>query len=333
MVPSWWAHVFWCVVMAEDEGELAGVRFSALGTTVVLLLAAGTGLDLARAERMLRADLAELDRVCSRFRADSEIRGLEARAGTVVVVSPLLAAVLDAALRGAVLSEGLVDPTVGAAVRASGYDRDFAAVPPEGPPLRVGCPAPGWWRIGWDAARHEVLLPRGVQLDVGASAKAWAADRAAARIAVAAGVGVLVSLGGDIAVCGEAPVGGWRIEVGDDHRRADPDGGVVVTITAGGLATSGTVRRRWRRGERTVHHIMDPRTGEPATGGWRTISVAAGSCLDANIASTAAVVLGAAAPRWLGERGLPARLVDDRGRVHTVGGWPAQAELSGAGAR
>ena len=170
----------------------------------------------------------------------------------------------------------------------------------------------------------------GIALDVGATAKTLPADRAAGRIATAMRCGVLVSLGGDLSVAGTAPAGGWWVLVGDDHTRPDrgldgggrDEGARGVTIVSGGLATSGTVRRRWRRGGEVVHHIVDPRTNAPAAGGWRTVSVAAASCVDANTASTAAVVLGAAAPGWLGERGLPARLVADDGRVRTVSRWP-----------
>jgi hypothetical protein len=156
------------------------VRFSAIGTTAVLVItnpAAATA-----AELMLRAELAALDRVCSRFRADSEIRCLERTAGSPVSVSPLLAEVVDTALRAAQLTDGVVDPTVGAAMVSLGYDRDFAALDTEGPAV-VAVPAPGWWRIGWDPRSREILLPRGIILDVGATAKALAADRAATRIA------------------------------------------------------------------------------------------------------------------------------------------------------
>jgi thiamine biosynthesis lipoprotein len=131
-----------------------------------------------------------------------------------------------------------------------------------------------------------------------------------------------VNLGGDLALAGRAPTGGWRIAIGDDHLAAERDPAVVVAVTSGGLATSSTTRRRWRRGDRIVHHLVDPRTGDAVAPFWRTASVAAASCVDANTASTAAIVLGAAAPGWLGERAMPARLVAVDGRVVTVAGWP-----------
>lgn len=296
--------------------------FPALGTTASVVVTDG-GL-LADAERLLREDVAAIDAACSRFRPDSELSWLHENAGTEVTVSPLLADAIGVALRAGRLTEGLVDPTVGGAVVGLGYDRDFTDLADGDPtPAAPPRPAPGWWRVSFDAAQRRILLPRTARLDLGATAKAMAADRSAARIAAALGCGVLVSLGGDVAVGGAAPDDGWRIGVGDDHRVAGVDPDVVVTIRSGGLATSSTTCRTWRRGGRTVHHIVDPRTGDMAEPAWRTVSVAAANCVDANTASTAAIVLGWAAPGWLGDAGLPARLVCAEGNVLTVAGWPA----------
>lgn len=297
------------------------IRFRSLGTTAELLV---TDADrLAPAERELRAELRAIDEACSRFDGTSEISRLRAHAGAAAPVSPLLAEALRVALRAAELTDGLVDPTVGHAVARLGYDRDFDLLDRDDPtPVTPVGAAPGWWRVRLDAVRGEVVVPRGVELDLGATAKALAADRAATRAAEAAGCGVLVSLGGDIAVAGQAPSDGWRITVGDDHARTDPDRDPVVTISSGGLATSSTTRRRWLRGGRPVHHIVDPRTGDVPEPVWRTVSVAAGSCVDANTATTAAIVLGRAAPGWLAGHRLPARLVAEDGAVTTVAGWP-----------
>jgi thiamine biosynthesis lipoprotein len=178
---------------------------------------------------------------------------------------------------------------------------------------------------------RSLTMPAGVQLDLGATAKAWAADRSAARIATSTGSGVLVSLGGDIAVAGPAPDGGWRIRVQDvtgapGDRPAGPY--AQIAIRDGGLATSSTAARRWQRGGDVLHHILDPRTGLPAEPVWRTVSVAAGSCADANAASTAAVIRGRRALGWLAQLGLPARLVDATGVVFTVAGWPDNSEAA-----
>ena len=217
-----------------------------------------------------------------------------------------------------------MDPTCGAALAALGYDRDFAdmqATALPGPVALVG-PVPGWQSVHFDPGTRRASLENGAQLDLGATAKAWAADRCAERIAAALGCGVLVSLGGDVAVAGPPPPGDWRVRVTDDHAAPDWAAGQTVSIASGGLATSSTTVRTWMRGGRQVHHIINPATGVPAASCWRTVSVAAGTCTDANTASTAAIIRGAAAPGWLHDLGLPARLVRPDGTTVTTAGWP-----------
>jgi thiamine biosynthesis lipoprotein len=305
--------------------SFASVSFRALGTTATLCVTDAAALP--GAHEILDRELRETDAACSRFRDDSELARLNGAAGERVVVSPRLLDAVAAALRAAAASAGLVDPTVGRALRLSGYDRTFELVRGrEGATFRARFAAvPGWRRVEVDGARRAVRLPPGLELDLGATTKALAADRAARAAADASGVGVLVDLGGDIAVAGPAPEGGWPIRIAHDHA-ADPDGpGPVVSIRSGGLATSSTTVRRWRSGDVELHHIVDPRTGRPAETPWRTITVAAASCFDANVASTAAVVVGDHAPRWLGACGLPSRLVGPAGSVVCVGGWPEDA--------
>ena len=299
--------------------EAGRIERAVWGTSVALFTTDPARLPAAGA--VLIEELAAIDGACSRFRPDSEISRVNAARGATVQVGPLLAEALSVALRAAELTEGIVDPTIGGAVRALGYDRDFARVRDDDRPVASAGPAPGWRRLEWHAEDRTLRAPRGVWLDLGATAKAFAADRIAARAADRAGCGVLVSLGGDVGMGGEPPGEGWHVGVSDDH--ADRKPAVTVTVTAGGLATSGTFRRRWRRGGRTLHHIVDPRTGDVAAACWRTASVAAATCVDANIASTAAIVLGRAAPGWLDERGLAARLVGEDGTVTSVSGWPA----------
>jgi thiamine biosynthesis lipoprotein ApbE len=295
----------------------------ALGTQVRVVVADGERLDDAR--RMLEADLAEVDAACSRFRPDSELNALP-RDGGSVTIGPLLAEAIGAALRAAALTEGDVDPTVGAALAMLGYDRDFARIAPDAPGTYQKVSATmiaGWQNVRLDG--RVLTMPPGTSLDLGATAKAWAAERSAARIADSLGQGVLVSLGVDIAVAGPPPAGGWTIRVQDVTGDPDdqPEGTYsVVAIRDGGLATSSTAVRRWRRGGNVLHHILDPRTGAPADTMWRTVSVTAGTCTDANAASTAAIIRGRQAPSWLAGHGLAARLVDTRGIVITVGGWP-----------
>ena len=166
-------------------------------------------------------------------------------------------------------------------------------------------------------------MPAGVELDLGSTGKALAADLAARTALAAVGVGgVLVSLGGDIAMAGTPPSGGWRIRIAEDSRVSPDADGEVICLPAGGVATSSTTVRRWTRGAAVLHHIIDPQTSLPATGPFRTVTVAAATCLDANIASTAALVRGEAAIDWLLSCHLPARLVENDGTIHYIGRWP-----------
>lgn len=300
--------------------------FPALGTSATVAVTDAAAL--APARDLLAAELAALDEACSRFRDDSELRRLEHADGQPMTVSPLLADALAAALRAARLTGGRVTPVLGRSLRLAGYDRDASALRPRRDPPRF-LPAPDWRAVELDTERRQVALPPGVALDLGATAKAFAADRAAVAIAGAVDTGVLVALGGDLRVAGPAPAGGWPVWVDDAHDRRSA-GAADVVITTGGLATSSTTVRRWRRAGQDVHHILDPATGRPAAGPWRTASVAAGTCLDANAASTAAILLGAEAPRWLAARGLPARLVAEDGAVAHAGAWPAGAEPAAA---
>jgi thiamine biosynthesis lipoprotein len=306
--------------------------WQALGTSVVLRTVDTAGLSSAR--KAVEAELAAIDCACSRFRADSELSRLNDRCGRPVQVSPLLLDALTLALEAARVTDGDVDPTLGRALELAGYDRDWHSLPTAGEDRAQGARAStpvmtlralgGWRSISLDTRTRTVRVPHGILLDLGATAKALAADRAATAAHEAGGCGVLVSLGGDIATAGPAPAGGWRIHVTDDHRSDATAPGQTVSIRSGALATSSTTVRRWCHEGRTMHHILDPATGNPANTCWRTVSVAAESCAHANIAATASLVRGRAALDWLAGLELPARLQEQDGSVTTIGDWPAQ---------
>ncbi len=301
----------------------ASARWRALGTTAEVFVSEEA--ELPYAQRILEGELAAIDLACSRFRDDSELSRVNASPGRWVEVSDLFLEAARTGLRAARVTKGDVDPTVGRALRVAGYDRDFAELPA----LRAGrvkfAPAPGWRLVQVDPGRPAVRVPRGVELDFGATAKALAADRAARACARALNGGVLVNLGGDLAVGGAPPEGGWPVRVTDDHESSFDAPGQTISITSGGLATSSVAVRRWRRGEDELHHIINPATGRPADSFWRTVSVAAATCVAANVASTAAIVRGAPALSWLDSLRLPARLVGADGRVAHVSSWPAEA--------
>jgi thiamine biosynthesis lipoprotein len=303
--------------------ESAAADWAAWSCRVRLVVTAPAALEEARV--VLAGALADVERACGRFRDDTELAAVEALAGRWVVVSPLLAELLRVGLRAARLTDGDVDPTVGAALCGLGYDRDFLRIDPDG--TVVTAAAPGWQRVELDEAAHRVRVAPGVRLDLGATAKAWTADSAAAQIARRTGAGCLVSIGGDIAVAGPPPAEGWGVRVEDitsDPDRPASGPHAVVRIFDGGLATSSTRARRWQRGGLELHHLVDPRTGMPPVPTWRTVSAAAGSCVDANIVTTAAIVRGAAAWPWLRQAGVPVRLVTVDGEVRTLGGWPQE---------
>ena len=299
--------------------------WSALGTSATVVVSAREHLDAAVA--CVRAVIAEIDLAASRFRDDSELARVNAAAGAPVSVSDTFVGVAKVALWAARITGGDLDPTIGRSLRIAGYDRDFALIGP-GAAVRFARAA-GWRCVELDAARGIIRVPAGVELDFGATAKALAADLAAARAGASiGGAGVLVSLGGDIATAGDAPEHGWSVRVTDDHAAGSGAPGQTIALRTGGLATSSTTRRRWTRGADGVHHILDPATGAPAPEVWRTVSVAAACCAHANIASTTAVIRGADAPMWLGARGLPARLVSSAGVVTVTGGWPLEGRVA-----
>jgi thiamine biosynthesis lipoprotein ApbE len=302
-------------------------EWRALGTSVVVAVTDRDSLRAACAA--VAAEIDALDSACSRFRTDSDLATLNAANGMPVMVTPLLAEAIRVALRAARLTDGDVDPTVGASMAAIGYDADFSIVAPDGDSLGVRHrPATGWTRVEITDMPAIVTLPVGTSLDLGATAKALGADRAAAAAHAATGSGVLVSLGGDIAVAGEPPAGGWPVRVTDDHAAAAGAPGQSITLHTGGLATSSSTVRHWRRSGVAMHHIVDPRTGAPAQSPYRTISVAAATCVDANTASTAAMVRGTRAVDWVESTRLPARLVTHDGLVLHLNRWPVAAELA-----
>jgi thiamine biosynthesis lipoprotein len=283
--------------------------------TVRLVVDDGRTLQAAAGD--LATLLARVDVVASRFRADSALSVANDRAGRPTPIPRLLVDLIGAALDAAAQTGGAVDPTVGLAMRGIGYDRDIADVTMDGPALAGRAAGRSWRDVRLDREAGLLTVPIGTALDLGATAKAYIADHAARALSHRYDTGVLVELGGDVAVAGHRP-DGWCLEVAE---RQGGDGQLVL-LRHGGLTTSTTTVRTWRRGGRPVHHIVNPRTGLPADGPWRTVSVYAPRALAANTASTAAIVMGEDALGWLQTRGLAARLIALDGTVVTTGAWP-----------
>nr|WP_238353152.1 FAD:protein FMN transferase [Kribbella solani] len=316
----------------------------------------------------LKGLMDRVDKAASRFRVDSELSVVNRRAGALVPVSRLLVDLVDVSLVAARVSGGAVDPTVGPAVIAAGYDVDIEAVRRRFPPplhepqppleasgapgeqmvggthpqsaelggahrqavvggVRGGSPGvggvAGWREVRLNRKLALLGVPKGCALDLGATAKAWTADRAANLLSKRYGCAVLVEIGGDLRAAG-APKEPWVVTVAE--RSGGP--GVLVTLTHGGLATSTRTVRRWRTADGYAHHVIDPRTGRPAEGAYRTASVWAPTAVRANTFSTALVATSDAALGRLKLASHPARLIGADGEVTELSGWPAASRAA-----
>ncbi len=277
--------------------------------------------DASFAQERLWSWIDRIDAACNRFRPDSEIARVNAANSSTFVVSETFATCLNAALASATLTNGLCDPTVLEALCAIGYDRDFDAIAPSTRALAPSQPSPGLNAIEFDPASRRLRLAHGCRLDFGASAKALVADAVADELAVRGGV--VVEIGGDVALRGSGPEGPWAVAISD---RLELHGNEPrVSLQSGGIATSSITARTWRMNGRVMNHIIDPRTGDCASGPYATASVSAQSCVIANAFATAALLWGEDAGYRIGQSGWSARLVRRDGRVEFIGGWPEDA--------
>ncbi|MBC7633564.1 FAD:protein FMN transferase [Aeromicrobium sp.] len=279
---------------------------------------------LADARKHLVLLMDDVAKSANRFRPDSDISRINGSAGRMVPVSGRTIGLLETALDAAAVTGGAVDPTVGAHVRRAGYDADIDIVRAVTRPAKDDTlPQADWTSVQINHSLSLAGIPRGLQLDLGASAKAWTADVAAHAIAGMLGTAVLVEIGGDVSVAGrrECP---WQIQVSE--QTGEP--GQRVAVSRGGVATSSTAARRWRTTAGEAHHIIDPRTGRPSSGPWRTATVWAPTAVEANTSSTAALILGDEAVAYLEDTHVAARLVDNSGRVRVTCEWPAEAEAA-----
>ncbi|MCC6830372.1 MAG: FAD:protein FMN transferase [Thermoleophilia bacterium] len=294
---------------------MSRLRFPAMGTDVEVLI---PSQDVAAGHRV-RELFEEWESVLSRFRPDSELSRVNASGGGVA--SPLLAEAVGAALLAAHASGGLFDPGLAVQLSQAGYDRPFTEMDPSSPlPAPAAARPGGDWRRVLLTDRRLLRLPPGMHLDLGGIAKGMAVDAAVTlmrRLEVPGGV---VSAGGDLAVWGLPPRGrSWGIDVDAPVRTAR------VPLRRGALATSGTQRRRWETTDGPAHHTIDPRTGRPAVTDLVSASVVASRCREAEVAATAALVLGAEdGAAFLTARGLHGLLVRRDGPPATVGAWPAR---------
>jgi thiamine biosynthesis lipoprotein len=264
-----------------------------------VVLAPGVPLDVVR--RLF----GERDQRFSRFVESSELNRVNAAPRGVTVVSEELASMLSLALDAARATGGLVTPAVGGALLAAGYDRDFSLLSPDGDPVEPAAVPP----LASLTLRGRVLLRvERVILDLNGVVKGKTVDDALALL----GAG-WVSAGGDLATTHPIVVG--------------LPGGDAVTLERGGLATSSVAKRSWLRGGERQHHLIDPASGAPAQPPWRDVTVAAPTCLVADVAAKAALLLGDAGPSWLDGRGFAGRFVDHDGVVVTNQSWTSSVPV------
>jgi len=277
--------------------------------------------DIAYAEERLWFWINAVDAACNRFDPSSEISTLNAAGAGTYPISDTLELALEGALHAARVTNGLCDPTVLPALLALGYDCDYDELQQRGvttartlvKPLGIGA-------VALNHEQHTVTLSPRCQLDLGASAKAMVADLVADDVGECGGV--VVEIGGDVAVRGKNGPEPWAIGIGETLVASGHE--PKVFVAHGGVATSSTTTRTWRIDNQMANHIVDPRTGSFATGIYAVATVSAERCLTANAFATAALLWGEEAGYHIGQAGWSARLVRHDGVVECVGGWPQE---------
>ena len=304
--------------------RVVACQIAAMGTQVDLLVVDAPTGALAHA----RARLSDLEARWSRFRPDSEVSALNRAAGQPVAVSPETFTLVTLAALGWQITGGRFDPTVLDALEAAGYDRAFEQLPPsrerrdgmERPPG----PTPGLAGIALDTEAGTVALPAGTRFDPGGIGKGYAADLLCAELRAGGATGACVNVGGDLRVSGTPPRAGlWSVAVPHPH------GGLAATVelSEGAVATSSPMRRAWRAGGRLAHHLIDPRTGQPARTGIFQATVLAGEAWRAEVATKAAFLAGLPDGLDLATRlSADALLIDQDGRVHLTAGLQQAAD-------
>lgn len=289
--------------------------FAALGTTIEV----GTQPWKREALSLVRQVMVDIDEGCSRFRSDSDLTRVNTNPGRWVPVGPVLIAAVNVAVEASDSTDGLVNPCLGRTLRSLGYDADLGEVlerPGTGVSTAVHTvPRRDAWREVEIDPAGAIRIPADVELDLGATGKAFAADLAALTVNDQLGIDVAVSAGGDVRIVNTSGEP-WPIDIAERPEESAHD---RVTMVEGGIATSSTTRRRWTQAGIVRHHLIDPRTGQPCSGPWRTVTASGPTATAANTAATAAIVLGDDAVAWLSERGIWGRLVDHSGSVTVVG--------------
>jgi thiamine biosynthesis lipoprotein len=294
----------------EDEfavtraADTLRARFEALGGPCEVLADTDDPAECARLAAVVADEARRVERRYSRYRDDNLVHRINHAGGAPVEVDEEMAALLDYAAACHAWSDGRFDITTGALRRAWRFDG--REIEPDVAAVGAALEHVGWTRVTW--RDHTLVMPAGMEIDLGGIGKEYAVDRAVALAARTARCAVLVNFGGDLAVTGprrdDAP---WRIGVDDPDRTGET---VLdrIELERGGLATSGDARRyvTWR-GVR-LGHLLDPRTGYPVAGAPRSVTVVAATCLEAGTLATIAMLHGPEAGPFLAARGVLHRI-------------------------
>lgn len=276
-------------------------RFKAMASPCELLV---EGADEAQARVLLEAAAAEALRIeakFSRYRDDSVIAMLHRSRGEPVAVDDETALLLDYAAACHAMSDGLFDVTSGVLREAWRFDGSDRV--PTADRVRVLVERIGWHKLHWQ--RPQIVLPPGMEIDLGGIGKEYAVDRVLAFLRSQAALPMLVNFGGDLAVSGLRADGrAWQ--VGVERPDAQQRSAVLtLDLSAGALATSGDARRYLLKDGVRYGHILDPRDGWPVRGAPRSVTVAAGRCTEAGTLATLAMLQGPRAEEWLAGQGVP----------------------------
>ncbi|HEX6762913.1 MAG TPA: FAD:protein FMN transferase [Gaiellaceae bacterium] len=263
-----------------------------MGTEIELLVESDDATDAFDA---VEVEFERLEQVLSRFRPDSELSLLNQNGS--IDASPDLAQVLWLAVDARERTDGRFDPTVHDALVGAGYDRTFDDVPRDVAAASAASECGG--RVSVEGQHIEI--ERGYRIDLGGIGKGYAAERAAELLALTGPC--LVNAGGDVAMRGLPTTGVWSVAV---------DGSITLGLTQGGVATSGRDRRRWRRGGKEQHHLIDPRTGAPAETDLLRVTAVGDDAVAAEILAKSLFLAG---EREAADSTVPAVLVTADGRT------------------
>jgi FAD:protein FMN transferase len=289
--------------------------------TDISVLAPDGAPDFEGTVEAARATFEAVEQSLSRFRPESELCALNRSGGVPFVASPLLFRVVKLALEAARATGGAFDPTILPALESAGYDRSFEQLHARrsggGVALREAPSTVDYRSVRLDPVRSTITLPPGSRIDLGGIGKGFAVDLAIE--ATGATPHRCINAGGDIAVRGTPGSGsGWTIALEDAGERT----GETVSIVDSALATSTVSKRRWLNDGVEQHHLIDPRTHRPAGGPFRTVSVVARTCVQADVAAKATLVRGDDGLALLQELGLHGIAIRHDDTVSTTRHWP-----------